>query len=162
MAYNQGGDRAEEKGRIVIEVTRSRRIAATPQALFATLADPTNLAGMLPRVRSVEVLEQTADSARIATHMAFDPFGSIRNEGEARWQTDQEVTFVSRTPVFVETRWLLTPVENGTDVAALLRLDLSPLLGPLAAFVPPAQVINMVAPELDAALAALEQRVARP
>lgn len=144
----------------MIEVTRSRWIRATPQTLFAILANPVNLAGMLPRVRQVDVLEQHADWARIATHMAFEPFGTIRNEGEARWQTDREVQFVSRKPVLVYTRWSLEPNQDGTTVTAQLQLDLAPLLGPLAAFVPPAQVIGMVVPELDAALVELESRVA--
>lgn len=143
----------------MIEITRRRRIASTPAILFATLADPANLAGLLPRVRSIEILERSADHARIATHMAFGPFGTIRNVGEARWQTDREVTFSSRSPIFVESRWLLTPIGTATDVTATMRLDLAPLIGPFAAFVPADQVIQMIAPELDAALAALEARV---
>ncbi len=143
----------------MIEVTRTRLIRSAPEPIFAMLSDPTNLASMLPRVRSVDILERHADWARIATHMAFGPFGTVRNEGEARWRDNSEITFVSRTPILVETRWSLVPVEGGTTVNAQLRLDLAPLLGPLAAFVPPAQVIGMVAPELDSALAALAQRV---
>ena len=87
------------------------------------------------------------------------PFGTIRNVGEVRWQTDQEITFVSRSPVFVQSRWLLEPNGAATDVTATMQLDLAPLIGPFAAFVPAQQVITMIAPELDAALAALAQRV---
>ena len=143
----------------VIEITRVRKIASTPTAIFATLADPANLAKLLPRVRSVDVLERSSDHARIATHMEFGPFGTIRNVGEVRWQADQEITFVSRSPVFVQSRWLLEPNGAATDVIATMQLDLAPLIGPFAAFVPAQQVITMIAPELDAALAALAQRV---
>jgi hypothetical protein len=53
----------------------------------------------------------------------------------------------------VEARWTLTPDGNATDVTASLALDLAKLIGPLAAFVPEEQVVNMVGPQLDAALA---------
>lgn len=143
----------------MIEITRSRTIAASAAAIFALLAEPANLAGMLPRVRKVDILSRGDNQARIATHMAFGPFGTIRNEGEARWETDREVTFVSRSPVLVETRWTLVPDGAATCVQAQIRLDLAPLIGPLAAFVPSEQVITMVAPELDAALDALARKL---
>jgi carbon monoxide dehydrogenase subunit G len=143
----------------MIRVTRSRQIAADPSTVFATLTDHTQLASLLPRVRRVDVLEQTENSARVATHMAFGPFGDLRNEGDVRWQENREIVFSSRKPVTVESRWTLAPVGNGTEVTVQLELDLAPLIGPLAAFVPPEQVINMVGPDLEAALNALDQRL---
>lgn len=143
----------------MIEIIRSRQIKATPHAIFTAISDPTQLAMLLPRVRKVDVLEQHANYARIATHMAFDPFGTIRNEGEARWQTDREVSFISRKPLLVETHWQLTPVVNGTEVTVQLKLDLAPLIGPFAAFVPADQVNGMVGPELDSALDALAKQI---
>ncbi|MBC8164045.1 MAG: SRPBCC family protein [Roseiflexaceae bacterium] len=143
----------------MIEVTCTRFVRGSPAHIFEILADPTNLARMLPRVRRIDVLEQFDDHARIATHMAFGPFGTVRNEGEARWRDGSEISFISRTPIFVETRWQIVPANAGATVNVILRLDLAPLIGPLAGFIPPRQVVEMVAPELEAALAALATQV---
>jgi carbon monoxide dehydrogenase subunit G len=136
-------------------------IAATPQAVFAALSDPSNLAGLMPRVRRVEMMERQADRARIVTQMTIGPFSDIRSEGDVRWQTDREVVFSSQRPVPVEARWTLTPSGSGTDVLAALSLDLAPLIGPFAAFVPQKEVANMVGPDLEAALAEIARRVER-
>src|SRR5215207_5291317 len=113
----------------MICINRRRHIEATPQAVFAALSDPSNLAGLMPRVRRVEMMERQADRARIATQMAIGPFTNIRSEGDVRWQTDREVVFSSRHPVPVEARWTLTPSGAGTDLQAALSLDLAPLIG---------------------------------
>jgi carbon monoxide dehydrogenase subunit G len=144
----------------MIEVTRARHIPAPPDAVFALLSSPDELHGLLPRVERVELLERHADHARIATHMAFGPFGSIRTEGDVRWTDGREIVFRADQFITVEARWTFTPANNGTDARLTLRLDLAPLLGPLAAFVPPERVAAMVAPDLDAALAAVAGRVA--
>jgi hypothetical protein len=149
----------QKKGAAMITVNRTRHIDATPEAIFAALSDPDKLSGLLPRVRRIELIERVADHARVATHMALGPFGDIRSEGEVRWQTDREVVFSSRRPVLVESRWTLTPANGGTDLRAALSLDLAPLIGPLAAFVPPDQVTRMIAPDLDSALAEIASRV---
>ena len=143
----------------MITVNRTRHIDATPEAIFAALSDPARLSRLLPRVRRIEFIERAADHARIATHMALGPFGDLRCEGEVRWQADREVVFSSRLPVPVESRWTLTPANGGTDLHAALSLDLAPLIGPFAAFVPSEQVIRMLGPDLDAALAELASRV---
>lgn len=144
----------------MITVHRSRHIAAAPPAVFAVLSDPANLAGLLPRVRRIEMVAQAADHARIATHMAFGPFGDIRTEGEVRWHRDREVVFSARRPVLVEARWTLTGAGDGTDLRAELALDLAPMIGPLAAFVPDERVAEMIAPDLETALATVARRVA--
>jgi hypothetical protein len=143
----------------MITVDRSRHINATPQAIFAALSDPDNLSKLLPRVRRIECIQRGTDRARVATHMALGLFGDIRSEGEVRWQTDREVVFSSRRPVPIESRWTLTPTDGGTDLRATLSLDLTPLIGPFAAFVPPDQVTRMIAPDLDTALAEIASRV---
>ena len=104
----------------------------------------------MPRVRRVEMLDRQADRARIATQMAIGPFSNIRSEGDVRWQAGREVVFSSRRPVPVEARWILTPCGSGTDLQAAFSLDLAPLIGMLAAFVPQQEVANMVGPDLDA------------
>lgn len=143
----------------MISVNRNRHIDASPEAVFAALADPNNLSGILPRVRRIEMTERGDDRARVTTQMALGPFGEIRSEGDVRWQTDREIVFSTRRPVPVEARWTLTPARGGTDVRAALSLDLAPIIGPLAAFVPTHEVANMVGPDLDAALAAIARRV---
>jgi carbon monoxide dehydrogenase subunit G len=145
----------------MISVNRTRHIDASPDAVFAALSDPEHLSGLMPRVRRVEMVEQGADHARIATRMALGPFGEIRSEGDVRWTSGREVVFSARRPVGVEARWTLTPAGEGTDVQAALSLDLAPIMGPLAAFVPQKDVASMVGPDLDAALAEVARRVER-
>jgi carbon monoxide dehydrogenase subunit G len=144
----------------MIYVKRMRHIAASPQAVFAALSDPSNLAGLMPRVRRVEMLDRQVDYARIATQMSIGPFTNIRSEGDVRWQTDREVVFSSRQPLPVEARWTLTPSGDGTDLQAALSLDLAPLMGPFAALVPDNEVAKVVGPDLEAALAEIARRVA--
>jgi len=143
----------------MIHINRVRYIDATPEAVFAALSDPNNLAGLMPRVQRVEMIERQPDRARIATQMTIGPFSNIRSEGDVRWQDGREVVFSSRKPLPVEARWTLTPSGSGTDLQAALSLDLTPLIGLLAAFVPQNDVANMVGPDLDAALAEVARRV---
>ena len=145
----------------MIHINRVRHIDATPEAVFAALADPNNLAGLMRRVRRIEMMDRQPDRARIATQMTIGPFSNIRSAGDVRWQDGREVVFSSRTPLPVEARWTLTPSGSGTDLQAALSLDLAPLMGILAAFVPQQDVANTVGPDLDAALAEVARRVER-
>ena len=145
----------------MIRINRTRHIDATPEAVFAALSDPSNLAGLMPRVRRVDLMDRQPDRARIATQMAIGPFANIRSEGDVRWQAGREVVFSTRRPLPVEARWILKPSGSGTDLQAMLSLDLAPLIGVLAAFVPHKDVANMVGPDLDAALAEIARRVER-
>jgi uncharacterized protein YndB with AHSA1/START domain len=151
-----------KQGASVIRVHRSRYIDAAPAAVFAALSDPDQLAGLVPRARRVEFVERGADRARITAHMALGPFGDIRTEGDVRWQTDREIVFRTQRPVLIEARWTLNPLDNGTDLHAELLLDLQPLIGPFASFVPQENVANMIGPDLETALAEVARRVARP
>jgi hypothetical protein len=152
---------AEARGRL-ISVSRARHIAAPPEAVFAVLADPAALAGLMPHIKSVELLEQGDAWARVATSLQLTPFNTLRAEGVVRWQGMREIVFSTRQPVGVETRLELRPTATGTNLYATLTLDLAPMLGPLAAFIPYAQVAAVTAPDLEAMLntiaAAAEQR----
>lgn len=150
--------RKRRKAMAPITISRTRFIGAPPATVFAVLADPQQLGTLLPRVRRVEFLERGPQSARIATHMAFGPFGDVRTEGDVRWQEGRELVFESQRPVPVTSRWTLTPSGAGTELLATLALDLTALIGPLAAFVPPERVADVVAPDLDAALAEIARR----
>ena len=143
----------------MISINRARHIDASPEAIFDALSDPNNLAALMPRMRQVELKERQADRARIVTHMAIGPFADIRSEGDVRWRSGREVIFSSQRPVSIEVRWSLTRVGDGTDVKAALSLDLAPLIGPLAAFVPQKEVDNLVGTDLDLALAEIARRV---
>ena len=143
----------------MIYVKRSRQIKAPAAAIFAALADPDNLAGLVPRVRRVEMLDRSSTGARIVTHMALGPFGDLRSEGDVRWQLDREIIFSAPRPVPVEARWTLTPIEGGTHIQAALTLDLASLIGPLAGLVPAREVDAIIGPDLEAALAEIARRV---
>ncbi len=143
----------------MFRINRGRYIDATPEDVFAALSDPNNIAGLMPRVSRVEMIDRQPDRARIVTQMTIGPFSNIRSEGDVRWLDGREVVFSSRTPLPVEARWTLTPSGSGTDLQATLSLDLAPLIGMLAAFVPQKDVANMVGPDLDAALAEVARRV---
>lgn len=144
----------------MITAQRSRHIAAPPAAVFAALSDPDQLAALVPRAQRIETVERGPDHARIVAFMAFGPFGDIRSEGDVRWVADREIVFTARRPVQVEARWTLSPSGGGTDLRASLALDLQPLIGPFAAFVPQDAVINMIEPDLDAALDEVVRRIA--
>lgn len=138
---------------------RVRVIRVAPEKIFALLADPQNLASILPRVQRVEILERRASSARVRTHMSMGMLGSIAAVGEVQWLEGRELLFQADHPVGVESRWSLLVDPLGTRMVATMILDLTPMIGPLAAFVPADSVASMIGPDLDAALAAIARRV---
>ncbi len=146
----------------MIKVTRRTHIEqTTPEAIFAALSDPESVGQLLPRVQKVEMLsrDMVNRKARLVTHMSMGGiFGSIRCEGDLTWVDNQEILFTVRTPVPVETRWVLSQAINGAEVQATMSLNLAPLLGPMAAFVPTQQVADMLGAELDTALRAIQDR----
>jgi carbon monoxide dehydrogenase subunit G len=143
----------------MIKVTRRGTVeAATPEQIFAALNDPQGIAQMLPRVTKVELsnVNEAAGTAKLVTHMALGGiFGTIRCEGDLSWMEPTEIVFKVRTPMPLETRWTLTPKLEDTEVAATMFLDLAPMLGAMAAFVPVQQVAEMLSKELDSALKAV-------
>lgn len=144
---------------LAVQMERVRTINADPEDLFAFLANPSNLANILPRVNRVEILKRQPDRARIATHMAFGPFGSIRTEGDVTWTLNREVRFSARHPVVVDTCWTLQPAAHGgTTLRISILLDLEPILGPMAAMVPREHITGMVEPDLEHMLTTLAYR----
>lgn len=148
----------------MIKVNRRAHIEqTTPEAIFAALSDSQSIADILPRVQKVEILsrDEANRKARLVTHMSLGGiFGTIRCEGDLTWEDDREIVFQVRTPLPVETRWSLSPAIGGTDVQTSMALNLVPMLGPMAAFVPTQQVADMLTAELDAALKGLAKRMA--
>jgi carbon monoxide dehydrogenase subunit G len=147
----------------MIKVARRAYIeGTTPEAIFAALSDPKSIGQLLPRVQKVEMLnrDDEARHAKLVTHMGLGGiFGTIRCEGDLTWDDNKEILFQVRTPVPVETRWHLAPGVNGAEVRASMSLDLGPMLGPMAAFVPVQQVSDMLAAELESALKAIARRM---
>jgi carbon monoxide dehydrogenase subunit G len=147
----------------MIKVTRRAHIeGATPEAIFAALSDPKSIGQLLPRVQKVELLnrDDAANKARLVTHMGFGGiFGTVRCEGDLTWVEPREIVFQVRTPLPVETRWSLTAGVSGTNIQTSMALDLGPMLGPMAAFVPTQQVSEMLAAELETALEAVAAKM---
>lgn len=143
----------------MIKVARRCYIeSSTPEEIFAALSDPKRIGQLLPRVQKVEMRDRddVACKARLITHMSLGGlFGTIRCEGDLTWVEPREITFTVTSPAPVETRWVLEPAVNGTDVRATMGIDLAPMMGPMAAFVPAQQVSEMLAKELEAALKAI-------
>ncbi len=140
----------------MIKVGRRCHIeGVTPEQVFATLSDPALVSQILPRVQKTELLDRddVARHARMITYMAMGGlFGTIRCEGELTWQDNREIVFSVRTPLPVETRWVLSPAINGTDLQATMSINLAPLLGMMASFVPEKTVTDMLGADLETAL----------
>jgi carbon monoxide dehydrogenase subunit G len=144
----------------MITLKRTKVVEATPQEIFDTLADPQELTKLIPRVQRVDVLERHSDHARIATHMALGGvFGTIRCEGELHWIDGESLSFTVRKPLPIENCWTFTPVAGGTEVSVQMSLDLTPMLGPFAQFVPTAAVSDMLREDLDNMLQRVAERI---
>jgi carbon monoxide dehydrogenase subunit G len=144
-------------GAIVLE--RSRTFAASPEQVYAVLADPNGLERLLPRVSRVQMQSTGAQSANLTTWMRFPVAGEVRTEGELHWEAPKEVVYRSKSTLPVMARWAITPLATGSQLTATLDLDLVPLLGPMAAFVPEHAVKDVMARELDKALDAVAAQV---
>ncbi len=145
----------------MISVSRRAYIeSSSPEEVFESLSNPNRICQLLPRMQKVELLDQNMEtsSARMITYMSLGGiFGTIRCEGNLTWTAPGEILFKVHTPVSLETRWTLSPAVHGTDLQATMTLDLEPMLGPMAAFVPKQIVSDMLAGELEAALTAIRE-----
>lgn len=140
----------------MIKVGRRCHIeGVTPEQLFATLSDPALISQILPRVQKSELHDRDdiARRARLVTYMSMGGlFGTIRCEGDLTWQDNREIIFTVRTPLPVETRWVLNQGVNGTDLQLVMGIDLAPMLGMMASFVPEKTVADMLGSDLETAL----------
>ncbi len=145
----------------MIRVDRRKYIeAATPEYVFAALSDPQGIERLLPRMRKVEIRSRSGNSAHVVTHMAIGGiFGTIPCEGQLQWVEPHEIIFRVKKPLPVEVHWKLAHAVDGTDLQVDMLLDLAPLLGPMAAFVPTQSVIDMIGKELDHALKEMSVRL---
>ncbi len=140
----------------MIKVGRRCHIeGVTPEQVFTTLSDPALISQILPRVQKTELFDRddVARRARLVTYMSMGGlFGTIRCEGDLTWQDNREIVFTVRTPLPVETRWVLSQAVNGTELQVVMGIDLTPLLGMMASFVPEKTVADMLGADLETAL----------
>jgi hypothetical protein len=140
----------------MIKVGRRCHIeGVTPEQVFTTLSNPSLISQILPRVQKTELHDRddVARHAKLVTYMSMGGlFGTIRCEGDLTWQDNREIVFTVRTPLPVETRWVISPAINGTDIQVVMGIDLKPLLGAMASFVPEKTVADMLGSDLETAL----------
>jgi carbon monoxide dehydrogenase subunit G len=134
--------------------------SASPDQVFDALADPQGLKTLLPRMRKIEHQPTGPNSANLVMHIAIGSvFGTIPCEGVLRWTEPNEIIFTVHRPLPVETRWRLTQVGTSTELNVGLWLDLVPLLGPMAKYVPTNVVEEMIRNELKHAIRQIPVRL---
>lgn len=145
---------------------RSYIKGATPEDIFDALSDPQGLKALMPRMRKIEYRDEQDDSATVVMHIAIgSTFGTVRCEGKLSWEEPKRLTFVVKNPLSVETQWTLAPAVNGTEMLVTMALDLVPMLGKMAHFVPKSVVEEMMVKEMKHAItqipALLKERASR-
>jgi carbon monoxide dehydrogenase subunit G len=148
------------RGLAAIVIERSRVLDASPEQVYAALSDPQGLGRLLPRVSRLRIQPTGDSTANLTTWMLFPVIGEVQTEGELSWQANREVVYRSHSTLPVTARWTIQPHPRGALLTGELDLNLLPLLGPMAAFVPEKSVQDVMARELEKALDALEQAVA--
>lgn len=132
---------------------RSYIKGASPEDIFIALSDPQGLKALMPRMRKIEYRDEEANSAQVVMHISIgSTFGTIRCEGTLNWVESQELSFVVKNPLPVETRWKLSPAVNGTELNISMNLDLVPLVGKMAKFIPKSAVEDMMIKEMTHAI----------
>ena len=134
---------------------------AEPQEVFDTLSNPDALQSLLPRMRKVEYTPLQGSQAKLVMHVSIgQTFGTIRCDGILSWDEPNRLMFKVNTPLPVTMNWNLDPSPTGgTDMDVTLRLDLFPLLGPMAAFVPQDVVKAMMETEIRHAMKVVAKQV---
>lgn len=145
----------------MLRVERKMNIeGATPDEVFVVLSNPEILHGLMPRLRKASVEESSDKQARLTLCLSINSmFGTICFAGSLIWNEPDEVIFRVKNPLNAEIRWIITPSENGSLVTVKASLDLKPLLGPMAHFVPQDIVRELMGKEFDHALRQIAVRV---
>jgi carbon monoxide dehydrogenase subunit G len=152
--------RERRSGLDAIVLRRSRVLEASPAEVYGALSDPQGLGRLLPRVTRLRMRKTGEHSADLTTWMQFPVVGEVQTDGELAWQENQEVVYRSRSTLPVTARWTIAAHPEGALLTGELDLNLVPLLGPLARFVPEQSVKDVMAKELDKAIDALTSAVA--
>ncbi len=144
----------------MITINRERRVSHSMAAVWALLAEPTNLPRVMPRIARVELGVPTVAGTPLTAHFNLgSQLGQRAAPGIFRAVGGNDISYECKKPLPILARWLLQPVDGGTLIKATLQFDLKPLLGPLALMAPTAMIKKNVGDELDAALARADQLV---
>jgi carbon monoxide dehydrogenase subunit G len=145
----------------MIKVTRKIRIeSANPHDVFMVLSNPEGLTHLMPRLRKATLEDSGEDKARLTLCVSVGSvFGTICFNGNLRWEEPEKIIFRVGKPVDAEIHWTLTPADEDTIVAVSISLDLAPLLGPMAGFVPQDMVSDIIGKELEHALREIDSRL---
>jgi carbon monoxide dehydrogenase subunit G len=139
---------------------RSHIKDATPEEVFAALADRDGLQDLMPRMRKVEFYDRQANSEKLVMHVSVGKsFGTIPCEGTLSWVEPRQITFQVQKPLPVEMQWTTQAAVNGTEIDIAMQLQLEPLLGPMAGFVPKQMVEEMIVKEMKHAIQNVALRV---
>jgi carbon monoxide dehydrogenase subunit G len=133
---------------------------AIPEDVFEALSDRSRLQELMPRMQRIEFGDEGMNNQDITMFIGIGGgFGLIRCEGNLTWNEPHELTFTVRNPLPVETHWTLNAAGDGTDLQIVMTLDLVPMLGPMAAFVPKNLVEEMMRKEMTYAIQKIARRV---
>lgn len=133
---------------------------ARPDQVFQSLADPNGLTNLLPRIEEVHYTPTGENQAHIVMAVRIGAaFGTIRCEGTLTWEPNQTLTLTIHTPLPVRTHWTFQPDDTGTRMTIHFQLDLVPLLGPFAAYVPTESVRQLIRAELRHAIEHVAQKL---
>jgi carbon monoxide dehydrogenase subunit G len=138
----------------MIVVERKRRIDASPERVRALLADPTQLARLMPRAERVDVLAQSEQRARIAMLLRLGRLGTQRVEGEARRLNDG-IRFIAVQPMQIDMQ-MVVGGHDAAEITARLGVELPRALGSIARWIPRRLIEQRIGAELEQALDALE------
>lgn len=139
---------------------RSYIKGAAPQEVFAALSDRQGLKSLMPRMQKIEFLGGSDNSETVVMHIGIGGgFGTIRCEGTLGWVEGREVTFNVKYPLPVEVRWVMSQAVKGTDMDITLELDLEPMLGKMARFVPRQMVEEIMVKEMKHAMGQMPARI---
>lgn len=138
----------------MITINRERRVTHSMAAVWALLAEPTNLPRVMPRIGRVELGATTAAGTPLTAHFNLgSQLGQRAAPGMFRAVGGNDISYECKKPLPILARWLLQAVDGGTLIKATLQFDLKPLLGPLAMMAPTALIKKNVGDELETALA---------
>jgi hypothetical protein len=133
---------------------------AAPEDVFVALSDRDGLKELMPRLSHAEFCDHRPNSETVIMYMSIGKgFGTIRCEGTLSWSEPRTVTFSVHNPLPVEMNWTMSPAVNGTEIDIAMRLNLEPMLGPMANFVPRHLVEEMMIKEMKYAIKQVAVRV---
>jgi carbon monoxide dehydrogenase subunit G len=147
----------------MIYVDRQRRMTtATPEEIFSLFEDPADFLSLIPRVRKTHITHTTGHDLSLQMWLALGGvFGTAHVKGALHWAAPHEVVFHAHTSLEGTIHWTLSPAHyhEGTDLRITAQLDIAPMLGPMAFFVPETSVERKIGNALGEAFDSLSALV---